>query len=471
MYKLLLTIRYFRSRFLAIASLLAITFGVAMLVIVLSIMGGYLVQLRENIRGQESHLQVISRDRKISVTDVAALEDLIRSVENVQATAPFVERLATYNNGLSFQPCQLKAVTPRKEMHVTRFAHFLLRPGELSEILRMPQRDPTVATRAVDALITAPERRDLSLEEVEGLFSKEWRRQIIEETEPQLIELYGEDIPPAALVGIQLLLEGELLLGDIILVVTVSPAADVTPIHRDFVVTGALKSGDFDIDSGTIYVELGEAKDFLELCDQSTGICRHQGVRVSIDDPELLEKTSKDVADRLLGTFPQLEVLTWKDLRRNILKAVLIEKFLVYFLVLILVFFTGSMVLLMLLLTVIEKTRDIGVLMSLGATPRGVTSIFFLNGFLICTAGTSLGLGLGFAFCTYINEIHDAFYDATGWSLFNAEIYHMDRIPIAFEPLDILLSTLPPVVIGLLASLVPALWAPRRDPIKAIQYE
>ena len=125
----------------------------------------------------------------------------------------------------------------------------------------------------------------------------------------------------------------------------------------------------------------------------------------------------------------------------------------------------------MLLLTVIEKTRDVGVLLSLGANPSGVSSIFLYNGLAICVVGTLAGLTLGISFCEYINPLHDWLYKTFGYQFFKPEIYHMDRIPIAFQPLDIFLSTVPPVIIGLLASLIPALWAPRRDPIKAIQYE
>ena len=167
----------------------------------------------------------------------------------------------------------------------------------------------------------------------------------------------------------------------------------------------------------------------------------------------------------------RLRVKTWKALRNNMLKAAGIEKSLVYFIVLILVFFTGSMILLMRLLTVIEKTRDIGVLTALGATPGGVTLIFLLNGLVISAIGTIAGLTLGWVFCANINEIHDAIYAATGRQLFPPEIYQMDRIPTAFLWLDVVTSTVPPILIGLLASLIPAVWAPRRDPIKAIQFE
>jgi lipoprotein-releasing system permease protein len=80
-------------------------------------------------------------------------------------------------------------------------------------------------------------------------------------------------------------------------------------------------------------------------------------------------------------------------------------------------------------------------------------------------------LFLGYLFCWNINTIHDWVFALTGRELFAARIYHMDRIPISFQLGDVLLSIAPPVVLGFLASLVPAIWASRRDPIKAIHYE
>jgi lipoprotein-releasing system permease protein len=82
-----------------------------------------------------------------------------------------------------------------------------------------------------------------------------------------------------------------------------------------------------------------------------------------------------------------------------------------------------------------------------------------------------LGLAGGYVFCLYINPIHDWIYLQTGLRLFPAEIYHMDRIPVAFHLSDLLLSILPAVKFGFIASLIPAIWASRRDPIKAIHYE
>ena len=484
MYKLLLSLRYFRSRFVALAALLAVTFGVAMLRIVLSVMGGYMVELREIIRGQESHLQLRSRDGELRVSNLPRLEMAIGAVENVRASAPFIERLAVCRSGIFIKPCQLKGVDPEKQPRISDFGRHILRPCELEAILEQfvlepstadggapPEVDLQAANRAARELIHSANRKPLDTGELEGLFSKQWRLKLLNRAYGDHPELLDPDNPaPAALVGLQPLLERQVKLGHRITVSTLNPRTS-EPVHLNYVVAGALKTRDFQFDSETIYVLVDRLKNDLELWEEKDNRYRYQGIRISLEDPSKLEETRKSVETAVEKIDPRLEVTTWKDLRTTLLKAVNRETVIVYVIVFILVLFTGSLILLMLILTVIEKTRDIGVLMALGATPNGVTSIFLLNGMVICTVGMVLGLGLGHLFCSNINEIHDAIYRATGVQLFPPEIYHMDRIPIAFEPVDILQMTIWPVAIGFLASLIPAVWAPRRDPIKAIQYK
>jgi ABC-type lipoprotein release transport system permease subunit len=480
MYKLLLSLRYFRTRFLAFAALLAVTFGVAMLLIANSIMGGFLVQLRENIRGQESHLQVTSA-RLFGVTHLPQLREAIEAVENVAATAPFIERLAIYF-GLTPRPCHLKGIDPLRHGRVTTFHRHVLRPDELDAILAAHAPPPYVedsgaaaarmpeATGTAHEILASASRRPLEAAEIGFLLGNEWSRKLLERTEPEILEALEGQVPPPVIVGLHWLLERQMSLGQVITITTLSPLTEA-PLTLKFLVAGAFRSGDFDVDSASIYADIDRVKNDLGLFDPDAGSYRYQGLRVALHDPDRLEETQKRLEETVRRLQPFYEVKSWKDLRKTFLRAVLIEKFLVYFLILILVFFTGSMILLMLLLAVIEKTRDVGILMALGATPRGVIAIFLGSGLVICIAGTLLGLGLGVLFSSNINEIHDAIYRFTGWKLFPAEIYHMDRIPIAFQALDIALSTLPPMAIGLLASLIPALWATRRNPIKAIQYE
>ena len=164
-------------------------------------------------------------------------------------------------------------------------------------------------------------------------------------------------------------------------------------------------------------------------------------------------------------------LLTWEKRQQVLLQAVEREKLIVGILVLVINMFIACLVLLMLVLIIIEKTRDLGVLLALGATSHGAVTIFLTTGLLLVTVGTGLGLVGGYFFVKFINPIHDAIHSAFGFKLFDPETYKIDRLPSTVSFTGVLQSTLPSILFGMVASLFPAIWASRQSPIKAIHYE
>ena len=491
MYNYFLSLRFFRSRFLTLAAFLATMFGVAMLLIVQSVMGGYMSQLQKNIRGQEAHLRILGSG-PLGIKDFTDLEKSIRHLPTVRETAPYIERLAVYRSGVSIKPAMLAGVDPVRQAGVSDFASYMLRPEELGVLLDKhlpppsPSEDDDVEREELNmpqamgdlhSILSRKDRVPLAAAELQNFFDLQWRRKVLQTHNPLLAAEFP--IPPAGLiVGVQSILKRRVMLGQVLTVITLSPDSG-REISERFLVTGAINTGDFQLDSGTLFADVQKVRNLLNRdLGRSQSPYRYQGIRIALDEeqvdvtnPAELEKARDEVQVAIADSRFPLLVETWRSIRANLLKAVRIEKLLVYFIVLILIVFTGSMILLMLILTVIEKTRDIGVLMSLGATSRGVTSIFMFNGLLISMLGTICGLALGYVFSSNINWIHDQIYTLTGVQLFPAEVYKMDRIPVHFYPIDILWCTLPPVLVGLLASFIPATWAPRRDPIGSLQYE
>lgn len=471
-YQLHLSVRYLRSRFSSLAALLSVTFGVGVIVITLSIMGGYVDVLRETIRGQESHLMVLGMS-PFAVTNVVSLQRSIEELPRVKATAPFIETLAMYKSG-QLNPCQLRGIHPRREAEVSSIGRYVLRAAELEGLLASPGEKSERVT-AIDRVLRAEGREPVGGEELDRMLSPEHASEVLARLNPSTLQALNGDHLPAAIVGIQLLLDRKMFLGQAIGVGSMKPraeggAADQFADGR-FVVVGAFKTGDYDFDSRVLFVNVDTLKNFLDLYDAEAGSYRYEGIRVALKDLSHADETRVELGALLRAQAPGLLVKSWEQLKANVLAAVVIEKWVIYFLLVLLMSFTGCMVLLMLLLTVIEKTRDMGILLALGATPGGVVSIFLWNGLLIVVAGTLLGLGFGYLFCSYINSIHDWVFRVTGWKLFPPEIYHMDRIPVAFHWTDVLLSAAPPLLLGFVSSLIPAMWASRRDPIKAIHYE
>ena len=476
--------RHYLTRFSALAAFLAISFGVSIILVVLSIMGGYVETFRDSLRGQEAHLIVYSR-RPYGLIQVKRVEAAIRAVENVRSTARFIESLGMYRSG-GFNPCQIRGVDIQSQAEVTDLGKYTLRPEELDRVLKalkeseeseesketLRRKAQTDSIKNINAILKDPDRQPLTNEEFMRFFELPVRRQLIRERQhPRVAQQFEISTPPqATLVGIQLLLSHDMFLGQIVPIVTLDPETS-EPVTFNLLVTGAFKTGAFESDTSILYTNVQLLRNKLNLFDAERNERRYEGVRVAVDDLERLEETHRRLDQKLRAEFPSLAVISWEQLRQNRIKAVEIEKYVIYFLLVLLIAFTAFMVLLMLVLTVIEKTRDIGVLLALGATPGGVVGIFLINGLVITLTGTVAGLAFGYTFCLKINSIHDWVYTVSGISLFPPDVYDMDRIPIAFQFGDALLSVAPALALGFFASLVPAVWASRRDPIKAIHFQ
>lgn len=491
MYQFFICFRYLKRRTAPFA-IIAVTFGVATLLTVLSMMEGYVVELRAMIRDQESHLTVRSgSDRSLCDTDM--IEDAIRTVPNVIATAPSIETVAMYWSD-QLNPCFLRGIAPEREIGVTNVENFFYRPLELDRVLsELETEEDSSATSGDDLsdlnadrqrrekagasaveILREEGRTPLTTEEVDFLFSRERRKEVVERLPPALRKrLESREIPAAVVVGINFLTSRELALGQIVKILTVNNGK---PLDAFFVVTGAFKTGNYEVDSRLFFIHNHRLTAYLGAFHPILGEPCFDSIRVMVRDYDKAAATRESISAALATLPPETGgpdafVYTWEDQRRNFLQAVEIEKWIMGFVISLLNVFTACIILLMLVLLVIEKRRDAGILLSLGAAPQGVFSIFVLNGLMVTTIGTATGLGAGLLFVKNINTVHDWIYQIIGVKLFDPAVYHMDQIPIRLTASDVFISTLPAIAFGLIASLIPAAWATRKDPIKAIHHE
>jgi lipoprotein-releasing system permease protein len=120
---------------------------------------------------------------------------------------------------------------------------------------------------------------------------------------------------------------------------------------------------------------------------------------------------------------------------------------------------------------VVEKTKDIGILKSLGAPGTGIASIFMGYGVLLGAVGAGVGGVLGLLFVAYINSIADVLEFVTGQEVFDPTIYYFDSIPTAVHPWTVVWVIAGSVLIAVAASVLPALRAARMRPVEALRYE
>jgi lipoprotein-releasing system permease protein len=180
------------------------------------------------------------------------------------------------------------------------------------------------------------------------------------------------------------------------------------------------------------------------------------------------------VVKQLQALFPRkygFEVNTWEQKQGAIIAAIDVERGILNLLLFLIVGVAGFSILAIFSMIVSEKTRDIGILKSLGASNRGVMSIFLGYGLLLGLVGCALGTVLGLEITIHINQIEQWLTKLTGRQLFDRSIYYFDSIPTNIEPLTVFLLDAGAVGIAVLFSVLPALRAALLHPVRALRYE
>jgi lipoprotein-releasing system permease protein len=163
-------------------------------------------------------------------------------------------------------------------------------------------------------------------------------------------------------------------------------------------------------------------------------------------------------------------VQTWEQVRAEYLRAVNTEKVMLLVVLSFIVLLAGFTILATLTLTVVEKTKDIGVVKALGGTTGGILSIFLRSGLLIGLVGGALGVVLGLFVTAHANTINRTL-ESMGIPIFPPNVYLFREIPTHVDPASVAGIAIGSAVIAFLAGLLPALRAARMDPVNALRYE
>jgi lipoprotein-releasing system permease protein len=179
------------------------------------------------------------------------------------------------------------------------------------------------------------------------------------------------------------------------------------------------------------------------------------------------------VRDILRKHFPaeMYGVYTWRDKQGAILAAVQMEKAVLNILLFLIIAVAGFGILAIFFMIVVEKTRDVGILKSLGASSGGIMGIFLSYGLSLGLVGAGVGTGIGLLFVANINQIRSALEHITGQAVFDPAIYYFYSIPTIVDPFTVTWIVIGALSIAVLASILPALRAAGLHPVEALRYE
>ncbi len=418
-FEFFISLRYLRAKrkstFISIITLIStagVSLGVMALIVVLAVMTGFEEDLKEKILGTNAHVVVIRNG--LPMEEYRQVMEKLTAMPGVIAATPFIYNQVMLSSGRNVSGVVLRGIDVPTDSRVTR----------------------------------------LSASLVEGSTAG---------LEPRMSE--GADALPGLLVGKELARNLNLRLGDRINVV--SPMGNITPLGmiprmKPFRIAGIFNTGMFEYDSTLAYVSLTQAQAFFDLGDTVTGI--QLKVRDVYHTGELAV-----AINRLLGT--DYYARDWMQMNRNILFALKTEKVVMFVILTLIVLVAAFGIASTLFMVVMEKTRDIAILKSMGATKGSIMKVFVMEGLIIGVIGTLVGVSLGLLIALNLEPIIDLIQSVTGLNFFNKDIYYLDHFPSRVVPSDVALISVTAVLISFIATLYPAWQASRMLPAEALRYE
>jgi lipoprotein-releasing system permease protein len=507
-YKLLLCLKYLRTRYLAVVCIVSVMLGVATLIVVNGVMSGFSNKLKDRLHGVLADL-LIETDRADGFPEtpaqIAARIEASPAGPSVEAMSPTVEVFALLQftvrdrNGQKVpitKHVRLIGVDPERHAKVGQFAEYLVRqkdsrspsfeltPDALRQFdinRRMEAWDDPFAP--IGQPVAAPPAGKPQPQPGDFLKTPP---PAPPSGSPAIVpppELPNEAPPrmPGVILGYSLAhyrykdpetgeaREVEVLKpGDDVLLATVG-AGGMKPVFGSFIVCDFFKSEMSEYDGSFVYVPLDDLQRLRGM--------DHRVNSIQIKLKDNLANDSKLVHDKLIPDIQKVfgtgeaQVRSWQMHQGPLLAAIDIERGILNLLLFMIVGVAGFSVLAIFTMIVSEKIRDIGVLKSLGASNRGVMGIFLSYGLLLGLIGCGLGTAAGLAITEYINEIEAFLTRLTGQQIFDRSVYYFDRIPTNIEPLSILLINFGAVGTAVVFSILPAWRAARLHPVRALRFE
>ena len=385
---------------ISLMSILGVGLGVGALVVVLGVYNGLTTDMRDKILGANAHAIVMAHTPN-AFEHVPDIAKRASKAPHITGATPFIYSEVMLSSGRGVKGIILRGIDPQTAAPVVTMLQ-KLRAGSVADL------------------------------EQEGT--------------------------PGIIIGDELASRLGLIVGSRINMLSSSGesgASGFKPRIRPFVVRGIFKTGMYEYDSSLAFVTLAAARDTLGLPDGFL-----TGVEVTVDDLFAADKIAAGLSETLGYPF---YVRHWMEMNANLFAALKLEKIGMFILLTMVVLIGSFSIVTSLVMLVMEKTRDIAILMSMGATRRTIRRIFMLQGTIIGFIGTMLGYAMGLSL---------------GWALKRYQfiklpenVYTLDHLPIIITWSDVLIIGASAMLLCFLATLYPARQASRLEPAEALRYE
>ena len=523
MYKLLLCWRYLRTRYIALASIISVTLGVATLIVVNSVMSGFTHEMQDRIHGILSDIVFeahglegfsdadwhMAKIRELVGDELAAMTPTVHvpAMLNFQVGGRWVHRQVNFigidpETYASVSDCQGFLQHPENRRKVS----FQLRDGGYDE--RDHTGGPDAPLRHGMATAGWPHRRNIARREAA------WLR-LRQAAEPPPAAASGAGDPFAGIEtptrtatddgGVQQQwepLRGQpddfdrathqetgvvigfalarfrahdgddhfmVLPGDDVKLTFPTAGTPPKAVSGTITIVDFYESKMSEYDSAFVFVPLQKLQKMRGMIHPSTGVANVTAIQIKLKEGSDLNA----VRDRLRSAFPPelYGISTWRDKQGALLAAVQMETAILNILLFLIIAVAGFGILAIFFMIVVEKTKDIGVLKSLGASGGGIMSIFMSYGLSLGTVGSGAGLVIGLLFVKNIDRIRLWIEHATGQEVFDPAVYYFQEIPTIIEPFTVCWIIGGAILIAVMASILPALRAARLHPVEALRYE
>ncbi|EHD14752.1 putative lipoprotein-releasing system transmembrane protein [Commensalibacter intestini A911] len=409
--------RYLRARkgerfvsVIAIFSLIGIALGVGTLIVVMAVMNGFKDDLLGRILGLNGDLSVygqMSYNGPKPITDYDQLSIRMEKVPGIKSAIPFTEGQVLLSAGNYNSGGMVRGMSA----------------DGLKKL--------SVVSKSLDASSFA--------------------------------RFKGDD---AIIIGQTLADRAGLGLGSKITLISPQGAATVMgtiPRIKSYTVVGIFDSGMHEYNSSYVFLPITAAQKFFQMKDGVTGI------QISTNDPANVKETTH----KLMAQFSNedLRFMDWTQSNNAFFGAVQVEQNVMFLILTLIILVAAFNVISSLIMMVKDKTRDIAILRTMGASRGAIMRIFLMCGASVGVTGTIAGTVIGVLFCKNIEHIRQGLQKLTGTNLFNPEVYYLEHLPAKLDWADVIQIVIMALTLSLLATLYPSWKAARTDPVEGLRNE